>query len=529
MPGRRCSSAPTRRRAAALVRRDAVPPARRAASPTSSCARTTRSSTRPTSTRSTSTRWAGSSRTPTSPTSSRNMRPGHATPATTRRSRIPRAARSSTSTRCCAICRRARVALRRAGHRRSISTRAGRDDAEAHDPRTTASSARRRCRALARMCELAARRRACSRGTRCSCSTSASTARARAASTGCTSPTARVAFYRVGWYDNILDGDRMSLYVEIGAPDGAPFDVRRAARARARRPRARRHRRPITSSSPSITSCSIRRTCHITQASLAETARAARAARARRASTRSAATAAGPTARSRTTWSRRARSRAKLAERSPIGTASASGDVDAERSAVAGARCAHVLEHRQGRRSPGRAEREGPVLRVDARASRRPSGLGAASLAPGRRLSRGAGRQSIYAILTAPHRRASRQARSDCFASSPASPRGSSVVRQHAVAGFRSRRGRASASSNAGGAPIAHGSRRRASAISRRASRPALISVHATLGCATRLRCDRADRRATTCEDVFVGRRRRGDARPWVSACEVGRRSSRPR
>ena len=38
-------------------------------------------------------------------------------------------------------------------------------------------------------------------------------------------PDPAVAFYRVGWYDNILDGDRMSLYVEIGAPDGAPFDV----------------------------------------------------------------------------------------------------------------------------------------------------------------------------------------------------------------------------------------------------------------------------------------------------------------
>ena len=32
-------------------------------------------------------------------------------------------------------------------------------------------------------------------------------------------------FYRVGWYDNILDGDRMSLYVEIGAPTGASFDA----------------------------------------------------------------------------------------------------------------------------------------------------------------------------------------------------------------------------------------------------------------------------------------------------------------
>jgi protoporphyrinogen oxidase len=38
-------------------------------------------------------------------------------------------------------------------------------------------------------------------------------------------PDPAVSFYRVGWYDNIFDGDRMSLYVEIGAPDGAPFDV----------------------------------------------------------------------------------------------------------------------------------------------------------------------------------------------------------------------------------------------------------------------------------------------------------------
>ncbi len=32
-------------------------------------------------------------------------------------------------------------------------------------------------------------------------------------------------FYRVGWYDNILGGDRMSLYVEIGAPSRVKFDV----------------------------------------------------------------------------------------------------------------------------------------------------------------------------------------------------------------------------------------------------------------------------------------------------------------
>jgi hypothetical protein len=38
-------------------------------------------------------------------------------------------------------------------------------------------------------------------------------------------PDPATVFYRVGWYDNILDGDRMSLYVEIGAPDGASVDV----------------------------------------------------------------------------------------------------------------------------------------------------------------------------------------------------------------------------------------------------------------------------------------------------------------
>ncbi|MCB9571953.1 MAG: FAD-dependent oxidoreductase [Kofleriaceae bacterium] len=38
------------------------------------------------------------------------------------------------------------------------------------------------------------------------------------------------SFYRVGWYDNILDGDRMSLYVEIGAAAGATLDVEAARR-----------------------------------------------------------------------------------------------------------------------------------------------------------------------------------------------------------------------------------------------------------------------------------------------------------
>jgi protoporphyrinogen oxidase len=38
-------------------------------------------------------------------------------------------------------------------------------------------------------------------------------------------PDRALSFYRVGWYDNILDADRMSLYVEIGAPHGATFDA----------------------------------------------------------------------------------------------------------------------------------------------------------------------------------------------------------------------------------------------------------------------------------------------------------------
>src|SRR5580704_136247 len=38
-------------------------------------------------------------------------------------------------------------------------------------------------------------------------------------------PDPEVVFYRVGWYDNILGTDRMSLYVEIGAANGSSFDV----------------------------------------------------------------------------------------------------------------------------------------------------------------------------------------------------------------------------------------------------------------------------------------------------------------
>jgi len=38
-------------------------------------------------------------------------------------------------------------------------------------------------------------------------------------------PSRDTVFYRVGWYDNIFDTDRMSLYVEIGFPKDAAIDV----------------------------------------------------------------------------------------------------------------------------------------------------------------------------------------------------------------------------------------------------------------------------------------------------------------
>lgn len=38
-------------------------------------------------------------------------------------------------------------------------------------------------------------------------------------------PDPATRFYRVGWYDNIMGADRMSLYVEVGAPADAVFDV----------------------------------------------------------------------------------------------------------------------------------------------------------------------------------------------------------------------------------------------------------------------------------------------------------------
>ncbi len=39
------------------------------------------------------------------------------------------------------------------------------------------------------------------------------------------------SFYRVGWYDNIFEADRLSIYVEVGFPKDAPVDIG-ATRAR---------------------------------------------------------------------------------------------------------------------------------------------------------------------------------------------------------------------------------------------------------------------------------------------------------
>jgi protoporphyrinogen oxidase len=41
----------------------------------------------------------------------------------------------------------------------------------------------------------------------------------------CYYPSRDTVFYRVGWYDNIFDADRMSLYVEIGFPRDATIDI----------------------------------------------------------------------------------------------------------------------------------------------------------------------------------------------------------------------------------------------------------------------------------------------------------------
>jgi protoporphyrinogen oxidase len=78
-------------------------------------------------------------------------------------------------------------------------------------------------------------------------------------------------FYRVGWYDNIFDGDRMSLYVEVGAPTG-PYDEA-ALRARVLADLAAEgivtDQRLIAEHHVALDPAYV----HVTRASLAETAR----------------------------------------------------------------------------------------------------------------------------------------------------------------------------------------------------------------------------------------------------------------
>ena len=79
-------------------------------------------------------------------------------------------------------------------------------------------------------------------------------------------------FYRVGWYDNIMSSDRMSLYVEIGAANGATFDVD-ALRARVL---ADLRREGIVTTQQLVAHHHVvldPAYVHITQRSLAETAR----------------------------------------------------------------------------------------------------------------------------------------------------------------------------------------------------------------------------------------------------------------
>jgi len=90
-------------------------------------------------------------------------------------------------------------------------------------------------------------------------------------------PDRSIVFYRVGWYDNILPpapgvADRMSLYVEIGAPHDATFDVE----ALRRRVLDDLRREAIVTDHQLVAHHHVvldPAYVHITQASLAETAR----------------------------------------------------------------------------------------------------------------------------------------------------------------------------------------------------------------------------------------------------------------
>jgi protoporphyrinogen oxidase len=88
-------------------------------------------------------------------------------------------------------------------------------------------------------------------------------------------PDRSLAFYRVGWYDNIFDSERMSLYVEIGAAHGAALDGS-AIDALRERVLADLAREGITSGHRLVAHHHVvldPAYVHITRASLAETAR----------------------------------------------------------------------------------------------------------------------------------------------------------------------------------------------------------------------------------------------------------------
>ncbi len=72
-------------------------------------------------------------------------------------------------------------------------------------------------------------------------------------------PARETAFYRVGWYDNIFDADRLSIYVEVGFPKDAPIDAK-ATRERVLADLKREGVVTTQSSWPNTRSSSTRRT-----------------------------------------------------------------------------------------------------------------------------------------------------------------------------------------------------------------------------------------------------------------------------
>jgi protoporphyrinogen oxidase len=85
-------------------------------------------------------------------------------------------------------------------------------------------------------------------------------------------PSRETSFYRVGFYDNIFDTDRLSIYVELGFPTDAPIDLA-ATRARVladlRRERVIDDHRLVAEHTVTMDPAYV----HITQRSIAEHAR----------------------------------------------------------------------------------------------------------------------------------------------------------------------------------------------------------------------------------------------------------------